>query len=165
MTISGLSGRPRRLLIKLLSAGLRAVDPVQAVRRTVRRAGPWLHVGDTRYDLRRYRSVVLVGAGKASAPMARELESVLGDRLGGGLVVVKYGHGIRTRRVRVVEAGHPVPDRAGLEGATRLLELVTRLTPDDLLLVALSGGASSLDRKSTRLNSSHSSVSRMPSSA
>lgn len=76
--------------------------------------------------------------------MARELETVLGDRLSGGLVVVKYGHGTGTRRVRVVEAGHPVPDRAGLQGAHRLLELVSRLTADDLLLVVLSGGASSL---------------------
>lgn len=76
--------------------------------------------------------------------MARELETVLGDRLSGGLVVVKYGHGARTRRVRVVEAGHPVPDRAGLQGARRLLDLVTGLTADDLLLVVLSGGASSL---------------------
>lgn len=117
---------------------------MQAVRRTVKRRGPWLHVGDVRYDLRRYRSVVLVGAGKASAPMARELESLLGDRLSGGLVVVKYGHGTRTRRVRVVEAGHPVPDRAGLLGASRLLDLVVRLAADDLLLVVLSGGASSL---------------------
>ncbi len=117
---------------------------MEAVRRTVRRRGPWLQVGDRRYDLRRYRSVVVVGAGKASAPMARELEHVVGDRLSGGLVVVKYGHGIRTRRVRVVEAGHPVPDRAGLQGAARLLQLVSRLTEDDLLLVVLSGGASSL---------------------
>ncbi len=144
MTISGLAARPRTLLTKLLGAGLRAVDPVQAVRRAVRRRGPWLHVGGIRYDLRRYRSVVVVGAGKASAPMARELETVLGPRLSGGLVVVKYGHGARTRRVRVVEAGHPVPDRAGLQGATRLLDLVARLTSDDLLLVVLSGGASSL---------------------
>lgn len=144
MIISGLPARPRILLTKLLRAGLRAVDPVQAVKRAVKRRGPWLHVGDRRYDLRRYRSVVVVGAGKASAPMARELETVLGARLSGGLVVVKYGHGVRTRRVRVVEAGHPVPDRAGLQGATRLLELVARMTADDLLLVVLSGGASSL---------------------
>lgn len=76
--------------------------------------------------------------------MAQELESVLGHRLSGGLVVVKYGHGTRTRRVRVVEAGHPVPDRAGLQGATSLLQLVAGLSSEDLLLVVLSGGASSL---------------------
>lgn len=144
MTISGLAARPRALLTTLLGAGLRAVDPEEAVRRAVRRRGPWLHVGAARYDLRRYRSVVVVGAGKASAPMARELEAVLGRRLSGGLVVVKYGHGAPTRRVRVVEAGHPVPDRAGVQAATGLLELVSGLASRDLLLVVLSGGASSL---------------------
>jgi glycerate-2-kinase len=85
-----------------------------------------------------------VGAGKASAKMAAALERVIGGTLEGGLVIVKYGHAVRTKRVEIAEAGHPLPDHAGQNAATRLLALVGGLTPDDLLVVLLSGGASSL---------------------
>ncbi len=136
--------RLRALLARLLEAGLRAVDPAGALRRHVRRAGVRLHVGRQRYDLREYSRVVAVGAGKASARMAVALEGTLGDRLAGGLVVVKYGHAAPTKTIEVVEAAHPVPDQAGRRAAARLLALAGGLTPNDLLLVLLSGGASSL---------------------
>jgi hydroxypyruvate reductase len=76
--------------------------------------------------------------------MAQALERVLGTRLTGGLVVVKTGHSLPTKRVTVLEAGHPIPDRAGLQAAGELRELVRDLTSRDLLFVLLSGGASSL---------------------
>ncbi|MGH7209101.1 MAG: glycerate kinase type-2 family protein [Nitrospiraceae bacterium] len=136
--------RVRALLARLLEAGLRAVDPAGALRRHVRLAGVRLHVGRQRYDLREYSRVVAVGAGKASARMAVALEGTLGDRLVGGLVVVKYGHAAPTKTIEVVEAAHPVPDQAGRRAAARLLALAGGLTPNDLLLVLLSGGASSL---------------------
>lgn len=136
--------RVRALLARLLEAGLRAVDPAAAVRRHVRRAGVWLHVGRQRYDLRDYARLVAVGAGKASARMGAALESVLGDRLSGGLVVVKDGYAAPTNTIEVVEAAHPVPDQAGRRAAARLLALANGLTPNDLLFVLLSGGASSL---------------------
>ncbi|WP_300832351.1 DUF4147 domain-containing protein, partial [uncultured Bilophila sp.] len=68
-------------------------------------------------DLRSFRRVRVLGAGKGAAPMAAALESLLGDRISDGLIVVKYGHdlpeGQKTRRIRVREGGHPVPDEAG----------------------------------------------------
>ncbi|WP_447975160.1 glycerate kinase type-2 family protein [Nitrospira sp. Kam-Ns4a] len=131
-------------LRRILTAALAAVDPANALRRSVRRTGSTLRVGAQRYDLRRYRRVVAVGAGKASARMGAALERVLGDRLDEGLVVVKYGYGAPTKQITVLEAGHPVPDRAGLRAAARLHALVRSLGPDDLLFVLLSGGASSL---------------------
>lgn len=134
----------RALLARLLEAGLRAVDPAAAVRRHVRRTGVWLHVGRQRYDLREYERLVAVGAGKASARMAAALEGVLGDRLVGGLVVVKDGYAAPTNTIEVVEAAHPIPDQAGRRAAARLLALASGLTPNDLLFVLLSGGASSL---------------------
>jgi glycerate-2-kinase len=76
--------------------------------------------------------------------MAQALERVLGARLTGGLVVVKTGHSLPTKRVTVLEAGHPIPDRAGLQAAGELREVVRDLTSCDLLFVLLSGGASSL---------------------
>ncbi|MEP0547343.1 MAG: DUF4147 domain-containing protein [Rhodothermales bacterium] len=98
-----------------------------------------------------YRRVVLVGAGKAAMAMAGALEARLGARLDEGLVVVPHGYRATfsagqpaPERVEVVEAGHPVPDQAGVRAARRTLDLVAELNADDLLLVALSGGGSAL---------------------
>jgi hydroxypyruvate reductase len=86
---------------------------------------------------------VVVGAGKAAASMARAVEDHWSGPLE-GLVVTRYGHGVDTRHIEVLEAGHPVPDEAGLEAAQRILMLVGSLSPDDLLLALISGGGSAL---------------------
>jgi glycerate 2-kinase len=86
---------------------------------------------------------VVVGAGKASAAMARALEDHWPGALA-GLVVTRYGHGVPCRRIEVVEAAHPVPDAAGVEGARRILARVAGLSPDDLVIALVSGGGSSL---------------------
>jgi hydroxypyruvate reductase len=89
---------------------------------------------------------VVVGAGKAAAAMARAVEDHWrgdAERLS-GLVVTRYGHGLPTRRIEVVEASHPAPDAAGQVAAARILDAVKGLTADDLVLVLLSGGGSAL---------------------
>lgn len=134
----------RPLLKKLLVQGLAAVDARTAVGRVISRNGEELIVGRRRYDLRCYERVVVVGAGKATAPMARVVEQRLGRRLQGGYVVVKHGHAVPTRRIVVAEAGHPVPDRSGQRAAARLCAMAAELGRHDLLIVLLSGGASSL---------------------
>lgn len=134
----------RVLLGRLLRAGLAAADPRQAVRRIVTGTKTGVQVAGRRYNLRGAGKIVAVGAGKAAASMAVALEQLLGARLTGGLIAVKRGYALPTRRIRVVTAGHPVPDRAGQRAASRMLALVKELTCDDLLIVLLSGGASSL---------------------
>jgi len=134
----------RPLLKKLIVRGLAAVDARTAVGRAISRNGEELVIGRRRYDLRRYERVVVVGAGKATASMARAVEQRLGSWLQGGFVVVKYGHVVPTRRIVVAEAGHPVPDRSGQRAAARLCALAAELGRRDLLIVLLSGGASSL---------------------
>ncbi|KFG67576.1 glycerate kinase [Microvirga sp. BSC39] len=91
------------------------------------------------------RTIVL-GAGKASARMARAFEEAW-TRAGGtceGLVVTRYGHAAPTRFVEIVEASHPVPDEAGLNAARRILALAQQTGPDDLVICLMSGGASAL---------------------
>lgn len=134
----------RRLLAQMLKQALASAHAGQALRRTVRKDGDVLTVGRRRYDLRQYERIVVVGAGKASAAMAHAIEPILGRHLDEGVVVAKYGHGLRTKRIAVLEAGHPIPDRAGVTAACRIMELVQGLTDRDLLFVLLSGGASSL---------------------
>ena len=134
----------RPLLRKLIVRGLAAVDARTAVGRAISRNGEELVIGRRRYDLRRYERVVVVGAGKATASMARAVEQRLGPWLQGGFVVVKHGHVVPTGRIVVAEAGHPVPDRTGQRAAARLCAMAAELGRRDLLIVLLSGGASSL---------------------
>ena len=86
---------------------------------------------------------IVVGAGKAAAEMAAAVEANWDGPLE-GLVVVPYGHATTTRRIAVAEAGHPVPDIAGVNAAQTIIHLVSRLTRDDLVLALISGGGSSL---------------------
>lgn len=134
----------RSILRRVIGAGLLAADPAQALRKRIHRTGHRLQVGRRTYDLRSFDRVVVVGAGKASAKMAQALERVLGAYLDSGLIVVKTGHCLPTKRVTVIEAGHPVPDRAGLKAAKQLRARMAELGSRDLLMVLLSGGASSL---------------------
>ena len=87
--------------------------------------------------------VVVVGAGKASAAMAAAFEDNWNGPLS-GLVVTRYGHGAATRHIEIVEAAHPVPDKAGEQAARRILDLADGLGADDLLVVLISGGGSAL---------------------
>lgn len=86
---------------------------------------------------------IVIGAGKAAASMAQELERVWQGELT-GLVVTRYGHTAECQRIEVLEAAHPVPDSAGREVATRIFNLVTGLTADDVVICLLSGGGSAL---------------------
>lgn len=88
--------------------------------------------------------VVAVGAGKAAASMAFAVEQAWPDVELEGLVITRHGHGVPTQRIRVVEAGHPVPDEAGESAAREIMKLVSSLQPGDLLLALISGGGSSL---------------------
>jgi hydroxypyruvate reductase len=86
---------------------------------------------------------VVVGAGKASAAMAQALEASWPDPLS-GLVVTRYGYAQPCERIAIVEASHPVPDAVGLNAAREMLDLVSHLTPDDLVIALISGGGSAL---------------------
>lgn len=88
--------------------------------------------------------VLVVGAGKAAAAMAAAVERAWPARRLEGLVITRYGHGVSTTQIEVVEAGHPVPDASGQAAAARILAMAHSLSAEDLLLVLISGGGSSL---------------------
>jgi hydroxypyruvate reductase len=87
---------------------------------------------------------IVVGAGKSAAAMAAAVERAWPDVDLSGLVVTRYGHSAPTSKVKVVEASHPVPDRAGLNAAQEILKLANSASADDLVLALISGGGSSL---------------------
>jgi glycerate 2-kinase len=87
--------------------------------------------------------LIVIGAGKASAAMARAVEQNWRGALS-GLVVTRYGYAVPCTQIEIVEAAHPVPDAAGMHAAQRMLDLVDRLSADDLVLCLISGGGSAL---------------------
>ena len=117
------------LLRQMYDAAVAAADPA----RTVPAALPEAPTGRT----------VVVGAGKAAAAMAAAVEAHWRQPLE-GLVITRYGHAAPTSRIEVLEAGHPVPDAAGVAGASRIAAMTAALGPDDLVLCLLSGGGSAL---------------------
>lgn len=136
--------KSRQILEEIFDSGLRAVDPEEAVMRHVRVTGNRLRVGERTYLLDSFDRIFVTGFGKGTAPMASALENILGDRLTEGWITVKYGHGLPLRKVRVMEAGHPVPDEAGLQAARFILDRLKECTEKDLVLCAFSGGGSAL---------------------
>ena len=134
----------RKSAREIFDAAVRAVDPAEAIRRHLVRDGERLKIGNEQVDLGAVREIVVVGLGKAGAPMAAAVEEILGPRIARGLVVTKYGHVQPTRVIRIHEAGHPVPDDAGMAGARAVLDHVKGLAPEDLVLVLISGGGSAL---------------------
>ncbi len=118
------------MLQSLFEAAVAAADPARCVPGNLPASPP------------KGRTIV-VGAGKAAASMARAVETNWQGVLG-GLVVTRYGHGVPCERIKVIEAAHPVPDKAGQQAAARILQMVQGLGEDDLVLCLISGGGSAL---------------------
>lgn len=136
--------RQRQALEAIFAAAVEAVDPERAVAGLVNLDGGRLRIARRSYDLTDLDRVVVAGAGKGAAPMARALEKILGPRLDSGLVVVPYGAGLDLETVTIMEAAHPVPDEGGVRAAEALLELLESCTRRDLVIFVLTGGASAL---------------------
>ncbi len=96
------------------------------------------------YDLSRYRIVIVIGGGKATARMAKGIEQILGDNVNCGIIVVKYGHIEDLKNVKIIEAGHPVPDENSVRAAQEIFKLATSADDKTLVINLISGGGSSL---------------------
>lgn len=135
----------RDLVLGIVEDALSAVDAYPRIRELVRVDEDILHVGDRRWDLRSTRNVYLIGAGKACNAMALAVEHALGERLTRGIAIVKIAEpddGFVRTEVHV--GGHPLPDGAGAEATSEILDLVDSAGPGDLFIAVVSGGSSAL---------------------
>jgi hydroxypyruvate reductase len=130
--------------LKIFTAAVAAVDPENAVKSFLTLSNNILSAGDKKYNLNEYHRVVVVGAGKASAPMAKAVESILGDRINKGTVVIKYGYGMPLDKIEIIEAGHPMPDENGMAGTQKIAGLLQDCNENDLVISLISGGGSAL---------------------
>lgn len=121
-----------------------AVNPYTVVKKSFMLSGRGLIIKDGEYNMEDFNRIIVIGAGKAAAPMARAVEDMLSDRITSGLVITKYGHAEQLNRIMVREAGHPLPDEAGLAASEELIDLVSDLDRETLVIMLLSGGGSAL---------------------
>ncbi len=143
--------KQKELLQKFFYAGLQAVAPDGAVLRHLRLEknpdehgnGDTLWVKDQPYPLKG-KKIILLGAGKGVAPMAQAMEELLGEHIHDGLVVAKYDHGLPLRYIKLLEAAHPVPDIAGVQATSALLEKAREANHEHLVICLFTGGASAL---------------------
>ena len=130
---------------EILRTGLNSVDPYTLILEQVRKDGShYLFSSGTDINLNGFDRVFVCGAGKGSAPMARAMEELLGENLTGGDVIVKYDHLDTVNKIRLHQAGHPVPDGNTIKATRSLLETLQHTVPADLVFVLLTGGGSAL---------------------
>jgi glycerate 2-kinase len=133
-------------VLNALNKALDAADAGNAIRRHLRLDRDVLRADDLTYPLDRFRRILVIGAGKATAKMAETIEKMLGDKITGGLVIVPdYLRSLpKSDRIRYSLGSHPIPSRKNVEGVADMIDLVKNSGRDDLILTLLSGGASAL---------------------
>lgn len=121
-----------------------AVDPREAVLRVLQVDKSVLKVGSSSFSLDEIEKVIVVGGGKAGAAMVSAVEYVLSDRVSGGAVNIPHGSESESSRVQLNGASHPIPDDDGVKGVTQMMDLVSGLSENDLVICVISGGGSAL---------------------
>jgi len=138
--------RARKLALNCLDAALKAADPLNIMRSRITLKENLLKINEKTFNLKNFKKIYVVGGGKASGLMAEALEEILGDHITDGTLNVPHGtlDQCKTQRIKLWGASHPVPDKAGMEGTRRILDLVSQADEKDLVICLVSGGGSSL---------------------
>ena len=128
----------------IFTRALEAADPYRAVMNHVSLSDGALSAGGAACDLDRFTRIIVMGAGKGTALMAKAIEEILGNRIDQGIIIVKYGHGRPLKKIVQREAAHPLPDESGMRATAEIRELLKAAGEESFVICLLSGGASSL---------------------
>ena len=134
-----------QIVAEIFNAALKAVDPYESVK---------LHTDKIRqfYQDNNFKKLIVVGFGKAASAMAKAIEDELPDLIDTGIVVTKYGHSIsleskvksQKSKIKILEAGHPIPDENGLNATEEIIKLLKNADENTLVVCLISGGGSAL---------------------
>jgi glycerate 2-kinase len=130
--------------LSIVEAGIDAVLPENVIQNTLKVEGDRLSVGDRALELSKYRHIFVAGGGKASSAMAGEMERLLGGRITEGIVIDRYGTSPRTKIIKVLQAGHPLPDENSVRGMRAMHDMLKATGRGDLVIFLVSGGGSAL---------------------
>lgn len=134
----------REKAIQIFEAAVAAVQPIRLIPAHLFIDQNQLHILNQQFLLHELQNIYIIGAGKASAAMAKTVEEILGQLITAGIVVTKYAHALPLQKITCVEAAHPVPDEAGIEATKKTICLLQQAKKNDVVICLISGGASSL---------------------
>ncbi|MBO8174909.1 MAG: glycerate kinase [Thermococcus sp.] len=132
----------KEIVLTLMEEAIKSSDPYEAVKRALKMKDDKLIVRGKEFPIK--GRIYVLAFGKAACSMAKAVEEILGDKLEGGVAVTKYGYALPLKKLKVIEAGHPIPDENSMKGALAGVELAKKVDKDDILLVLISGGGSAL---------------------
>ncbi len=132
----------KKMALELMKIAIESSDPYLAVKRAVKQYNNKLVVMDKVFTIN--GDIYVLAFGKAACSMAKAIEEILGDRIKEGIAITKYGYGLPLRKIKVIEAGHPIPDENSMKGALLGVEIAKKVKKNDILIVLISGGGSAL---------------------
>ncbi len=136
--------KKRKNLIDILSCGVDAVDPGIRTKSLVSIQSKSLYIGDSCHNLDEIENIYVVGSGKGSYPIVKELVEILGDRITDGVLAVKKGDDRTLERIKIYRTGHPIPDTDSITAAVKIMEVLQKAGEKDLVFAAITGGASAM---------------------
>lgn len=130
--------------IAIFKTAVESVQPKYLMQQHLQQDNDYLSICNQKVQVSVINKLVVIAIGKAAAAMAQEAEEQLADLITGGICITKYKHRLPLQKLELIEAAHPVPDENSLLAGKKVLDLVSTLTPNDIVLVLISGGASAL---------------------
>lgn len=136
---------PRQICLETLEYALKQTNPSREIRKKIKLSNNNLKIFDETINLRKTNKIYVIGMGKASQNMAKEIEKILSEKITEGTVVTKHGYkDTSLERIKTLEAGHPQPDEDSLVAGGEILKIAQKTKKDDLVINLISGGGSSL---------------------
>lgn len=134
----------RKAALDIIEYSLEKADPYIATKNLVSLKNNNLHVGSLVFNLDNHKRIFILGAGKATFPIAKALEEILGDKITDGIVICKYGQEGYLKHSKLYLANHPIPDESGLIAAKKVIALAKKTIPGDIVFAGITGGSSAL---------------------
>jgi len=136
--------RGRKIALEVVETALEAIDPYKATKALIKLDNDLLRIGSLLIDLTQRGEIYVLGAGKATFPIAKALEEILGQRITNGVIIEKRNVVETLNQIEIVQAGHPIPDKNGLKGSKKILKLAKEAKEGDLVFCPITGGSSAL---------------------
>jgi glycerate-2-kinase len=134
----------RKAALEICEYAIRSVNAIDSTKKLLNLKDRILEIDGLHLDLAKLNNVYVIGGGKATYSVGKAIEEILGENLTGGIITVKKGEKRRLRKIKVVEAGHPVPDENGYKATREIVDIAQKAGQDDLIICAITGGASAL---------------------
>ncbi len=136
-------------LVEIFKAAVESVNPYKMIKNAIKiqNSSTIINPGTGEFlkiDLKEHDKILVFGTGKATAPMARAIEEILNEKISGGLISVKYGYTENLQKIKIIEAGHPIPDENSIKAAEEMLKFKNEITEKTVIINLISGGGSAL---------------------